>query len=403
MIVAVYGIPRSGKDTFITEVVKKCNGYHVKGSEFLNRISINKYGNKFRQLDNREQNEVRILFTHEVKKMQEKYDLVIVDGHYSFPSNDKYTSVFTKEDLDLYDAFFYLKRTGEEIIRNFYSGNKSDYSEYLLSPERVEDWISFEINNMKEIVENNDKDFIVLDSDPYAIDFVANFKITSKEIATLIVNNILKRSYNKVILTDLDKTISINDLTNDFIEYSNLDPHFPKTIFKGDYYTRYQFSRFHNYLLTSQNYSESINYALNKLELNNYLINDLKKIKNEWLIIALTTGMIDAWSLFNKEHELFDQIYGFNREVIITPLVKKLVSKYLKNSVTTIAIGDSIIDLGMINEADKGFLVSMQKLDKRIIYYHNEKPLSNCIKQLPYSNYKYDFIQEGDLDDKSIK
>ena len=402
MIISIYGIPRSGKDTFINKVIaKNGNAFHLKGSETLNELSFNFFDCKFRQLDDVRQEQIRVEFTKHAKELEKKYGLIIVDGHYSFPDGDKYRVVFTKADLELYDAFFYLKRTGEEIIRNFNSDNKKDYSEQLLSSEKSEAWMEFEIRWMQQEIENSDKDFIVLDSDPLSIDYVSNYKKTSRDIAEEIAGLIHKQANGrKVVLTDLDKTVSINDLTNDFIEHSGLDSHFPKVVFKGDYYTSYQFDRFHNYLFNSPNYNESIQYSLNRLVLNEHVINDLSKLKDDGsCVIALTTGMVDAWSIKNNELNLFENIYGCskNNQIVITPFTKKLIAKHLSQKTDVLAIGDSVIDLGMILESKKGYIVSMTKLDKRIIKAYENGKVDKTIFQPPYSVYKYDFVKEEEV------
>lgn len=401
MIIAIYGIPRSGKDTFINGILsKKSNSFHLKGSSKLNEIAHSKYGCSFRELNSSKQEEIRIDFTNYAKGLESSYSLILVDGHYSFPSENGFRVVFTKEDLELYDAFFYLKRTPEEIFRNFHNGDKEDYASLLLNEAKCEEWINFEINNMKTTVEDVEKDFIVLDSDPASSRFVAEFGNKSNECAKRIANEtIAKANGRKVVLTDLDKTISINDLTNDFMRKANLDPRFPKVIFKGDYYTQYQFYRFHNWLINVPNYEEAVLFSLKHLVINEYLLNDLYNLKKDACVIALTTGMADAWNKKNQELNVFDKIYGFGEksQLVITPLIKRLVARYVTLQYKTISIGDSIIDLGMLSETTKGYLISMTKLDKRIVQHNGTMPIGKTIYQPNYSSFKYDFIKEEKL------
>lgn len=401
MIVAIYGIPRSGKDTFINEIIsRKPNSFHLKGSSKLNEIAYSKYGCSFRELDIFKQDEIRIEFTKYAKELESCYSLIIVDGHYSFPGENGFKSVFTKEDLELYDAFFYLKRTPKEISRNFHNGGKENYASLLLDENKCEEWINFEICNMKEVVEDACKDFIVLDSDSISLDFVTEFENLSNECAKRIADEVVVLANGrKVVLTDLDKTVSINDLTNDFIIKANLDSRFPKAIFKGDYYTQYQFYKFHNWLMSVPNYDEAVSFSLKHLVINEYVLNDLYNLKKEACVIALTTGMADAWSKKNQGLNVFDKIYGFGKEnqLVITPLIKKLVARYVTSRCETIAFGDSIIDLGMLSESKKGYLVSMTKLDKRIIACNETTQIADNIYQPKYSSFKYDFIKEGEI------
>ena len=401
MIVAIYGIPRSGKDTFINEIIKrKTNSYHLKGSENLNRIANKFYNCSFKELGTEKQIIIREEFIKYAKSIEKNYDFIIVDGHYSFPVEGQYKTVFTDYDLNLYDAFFYLNRNPDEIIRNYESGEKKEYKEYLLSAESIFKWEEFEISEMKDRVEAIDKDFIILDSDSLATDFVCEYKNTSKSIAISIANSIKEEASNKrIILTDLDKTLSINDLTDDFMINSGLNLKKPKSIFKGDFYTSYQFYSFHKFLLSSKNYDESIQYAVDRIRLNQELIDDLNNYRNGCYVVGITTGILDAWNKLNEKNNLFNCAFGKNNtyDTIITPLIKKLIAKYLAKDSDVMAIGDSIIDIGMLMEAKKGYLISMNKLDKRIIDIYEKKGLKSNIYQLSYSNYKYDFLKEDSL------
>ena len=401
MIIAIYGISRCGKDTFIGEILKKRKGsYHIKGSETLKQLALSHYNKDFKSLNYEEQNRVRTLFVEYAKTIQKEYRLVIVDGHYSFPGENGFKTVFTEDDLNLYDAFFYLNRTPEEITRNFNSGDKRDYKDVLLDPNKVTEWINFEISTLKKVIESKEKDFIVLDSNPFAVEYVSKYRKSTKKKALEIVKAIrdLAGSRN-VVLTDLDKTISINDLTNDFIDYSGLNPLTPKKIFKDDYYTDYQFTVFHNYLLHSWNYDESIRHANQKLALNQTLINDITLIKKDSIVVGISTGLTDAWDYRNKSLGLCDLIIGFNNKtkIVVTPFLKKLVSRYLSKTNRVLAIGDSIIDLGMLLEADKGYLISATKLDQRIINYYERDGITKKLFQPKHSLFKYDFLEEDDI------
>ena len=401
MIISVYGIPRSGKDTFIGKILTgNADAYHLQGSKTLNEIATEQFGCKFRELTASQQNDVRILFTRRAKELETQHDLVIVDGHYAFPRDNGYQSVLTDADLHLYDAFFYLKTSGAEIARNFNSDDKRDYTEHLLSADKVEEWIDFEIGNMQPIVESQGKDFVVLDSDEAAVGFVCRFAKTSEQIAQDVADKIAATAKGKnIVLTDLDKTVSINDLTDDFMRSANIAPDFAKTVFAGDYYTRYQFQVFHERLASAPNYAEAVRNALDKLVINDNLIKDLFAMKEKGCVVALTTGMKDAWAEKNKDLQLFDAIFGYGKQerLVITPLIKKLVAKCLTKRCEVVAIGDSVIDLGMLTAADKGYLLAMNKLDKRIIFQYDKGNIAKTLFQPKYSTFKYDFTKEEEI------
>jgi hypothetical protein len=53
-----------------------------------------------------------------------------------------------------------------------------------------------------------------------------------------------------------------------------------------------------------------------------------------------------------------------------------------------------MIDVQMLETADKGFIVTGEKLNAGVVAYLNANP-DTRIKQLSYNNFKYDKIEEG--------
>ena len=59
MKIAIYGISCAGKDTFISEVIKRFPYFtHIKGSTRLNEISQKSYGCTFRKIDFKKPEEI---------------------------------------------------------------------------------------------------------------------------------------------------------------------------------------------------------------------------------------------------------------------------------------------------------------------------------------------------------
>jgi len=392
MIISIYGISRSGKDTLIKKITNCCDAYHLEGSKTLNIISNKKYNLMFKELSQNKQDEIRKDFAKYAKTKENDYEFVIVDGHYSFPHENGYKKVFTEEDLSLYDSFFYLKRSSEEIKRNYNAGDKKDYNSVLTSSEKIDEWIGYEIENMRVEVENIMKDFIIINSDEFAVECVINHKKTSFNIAMEIVKDIQKKNKNKkIILSDLDKTISENDITNNLIDKLRLNLDYTKVIFDNNIYTEYQFYRFHTWLKSSIMYDEKIKTLVNDVIINNDLSNDIKKCKSDYFVIGITTGLDKAWNEINYKFMLFDSIYGNYNNIPMTPFIKKLVCRLLVQKYEVIAIGDSIIDLEMLKESCKGYLVSWNKIDSRIENMYIEGKIGKDMYQPIYSKCKYNW------------
>jgi soluble P-type ATPase len=78
----------------------------------------------------------------------------------------------------------------------------------------------------------------------------------------------------------------------------------------------------------------------------------------------------------------------------ISTLVKQAIAEELKAlGKNVIAIGDSPIDIGMLEAADKGFIVAVQKLGAGVMQYFVKNPKTK-IRQLSYSQHKYKGIKE---------
>ena len=408
MKIAIYGVSRCGKDYLIEKTVEKMEGnlVHIKGSETLNTLALKRFGIKFKLLDEKSQEILRKEFTILIKDMEKKYENIVVDGHFSFPDGDGFKTVFTQEDLNLYDAFFYLNKSAELIRDNCMRNDKKQFEEFLNSEENINNWKRFEIENMKKEVVSQNKDFIILDdSTTTSAEFISEYIKKDWRTVTItkkIINSLKEKIKNcdEIVLTDLDKTLSIDDLTNDFVKYSNLEGKKIKNIFSGDYYTTYQFYKFHNYLALSKDFNCAVDYAIGKIGYNTALIKELENKKPGTAIIGITTGMADAWNKINKKLKILDSLIGKSTfkidgiDTYITPQIKGMVANELKNlGKKVLSVGDSYIDLEMLTLSHRGYLVAMLKLDKRIekrVEYLKDKNIA----QLNFNKFKYEKIRE---------
>jgi len=412
MKVAVYGISKSGKDYLLEHLVKLLNGIaiHVKGSQSLRAISEKSYGISFHSLTSDQQNHVRSLFIEELKNYEKQYRVVFVDGHYSFPSSgNEFKIAFTESDMLAYDVFFYLNRTANRIKLNAETTPTHQYYSVLIDEEKTIAWMEFDRNGLKMECNKTGIDLIVLDDNfdeniAFLVDYIENYyEYSSKSILDKIMTSLAPKitSSKTVILVDCDKTISVNDITVDYLNEGQLDINIVKTIFKGDFYSSYQFYRFHKYLHTVSNLNHIVQMATQRIIPNNNLIDDMKQMPNETYIVGITTGIADAWADWNQSNPLFDFLIGkcvcksiSDLNIFVTPSIKEQLAKELRKlGYFVIAIGDSIIDMGMIQNADKGILVASTKIDKRILDYM--KNIENSkIAQPVYNNVKYPNVEE---------
>jgi len=408
MLIGVYGISRVGKDHFISEIVAKSNANmkHISGSYHLAVLAKEIYQKDFVLLNQEEKKLVREKFTSKVKLEENSYLVIFVDGHYSFPKEDNdFEVVITQDDIDLYDVFIYLDKSSESIYSNSIN-DKKHFSKFLMNIENIDKWKKFDKSGLKYVVESNNKKWIVINefydySSQFFIDFFSNYEMfDTRKIINGIIDEIesCNNGKKKVVLLDCDKTLSVNDITISLINEMNYDKNILKKIFSGDDYTDYQFYNLQKYITQSGSYTNSIKNAIKNQEYNNKLLENLSSLKNTTKI-ALTTGVGDAWYEINKQKHIFDFLVGkglskdYFNFYVTSKFKEEFTLALLVRGYTVTAVGDSIIDIGMLERADKGILVSMLKLDKRIVEYFDKNPNSK-ITQFSNNLYKYSGVKE---------
>ena len=161
MKLVLYGISCSGKDTFINTFLTDYSCFkYIHGSKRLSEISNENYGADFQKLPTGTQNNIRKLFVSELTNMNN----IIVDGHYCFPIDNEFETVFSDEDKNLYDVFLYLRVKPEEAHTRISVSDKNMRFKNL-SIEEISLWQDKEISELRDICFAAHKEFIVLDED----------------------------------------------------------------------------------------------------------------------------------------------------------------------------------------------------------------------------------------------
>jgi thymidylate kinase len=412
MNIALYGISRSGKNYLIECLLKSLNNktsgtlFHVNGSGILDKLSIDKFGIPLRDTDENMKNQLRPMFYDELAVLGNDYQHKIVDAHYCFYKNDVFKIAFTDKDRDINDIFFYLDTPADIIIeRANRDTEKKDVA--FMTEETVNDWKEFEIQSLRRICLDQGKEFIVLDSNiEDCIDFfetlllgTRDIMLESKKIAEYIITQYkeLIDKYKNIILIDCDRTISNNDTTYDFCESMSIDKQKLKNIFLGEYYSSYQFFRASK-LYSGKDislYEKASSNAMGKVVLNMPLIEDIKQNGDSYLSIGITSGILRTWKKIQGKHNFPSIIVGGcnlkTDRIIVSSAVKYQLVKLLhEEGKYIIAVGDSMVDIDMLNEAGKGFIVAQEKINGTIKTYL--KTTKTKIMQLEYSKLHYDDI-----------
>lgn len=412
MCIGLYGISRSGKNFLIDSLVKRINRkqektlFHVNGSGALDAISRRLFSTPLKDTTEEQKEQLRSVFCDEVAGLDNGFKYSIVDGHYSFPVNDGFKVVFTGKDRDLYDMLFYLDTPAGKILEY---ANKDSVKKNVafMTEKEIDAWKNFEIDGLRNICRAQNKELIVLDNNTEeALDFFERYLfdntgiiLDAEKTAQSIIaehRNIIDR-YTSIILLDCDRTISNNDTTYDFCAYLGIDKSVLKEIFAGERYSSYQFFRTAKLYARKDRalYDNAGIHAARQAVLNYPLIDDIKNNGREYLSIGITSGVLKTWETIQAKLGFPQMIAGGSNlntdKIVVSRAVKYQLARLLHaEGKYIIAVGDSAVDIDMLEEADKGFIVAQEKINNGIDAYF--KKTKSEIMQLAYSQHYYDYI-----------
>ena len=311
-----------------------------------------------------------------VNEENELNDIVFVDGHYSFLEKGQFKVVFTDADRDCYDHFFYLD-TNSELIREISQRSEGEKQNLEITVEDIDYWKSFEKEAMSKVCELLGKELIILDEDTNAcIEFITSWVLNFdqlynfEKLAKSAIDSVLldqSEAPNSALLIDCDNTISMNDTTFVLCQELGIDKQQLKDIYIGDRYTSYQFFKVNRMLSTfsPQEIKTAAQKAYDRIEMASEIVDLIESNKYE-LTLALTSGLLDIWSHKLVNELKMDYSLGnavFDSQLFVTPMFKKSVAMALKSKgIRVTAIGDSIIDVPMLEASDLGILVAHSKL-----------------------------------------
>jgi soluble P-type ATPase len=210
----------------------------------------------------------------------------------------------------------------------------------------------------------------------------------------MLKNANIDSSCNTIIVTDCDKTLSIEDTTNIACDIKSVDKEVFKEIYSGDRYSNYQAWLANRYIVDNNIFDEEIiQEVAGKTHFNNAVIVDLQS-KKSVQILALSAGFAKSWEAILRKGNIPAQVLTSNNG-IVSKYVKYFVVKLLKKQGKFIvAIGDSLLDGLMLKEANVGYIATTKGHRKNV-----EEFLRNnqAIRQLKYFDYQYDFLTSDEF------
>lgn len=265
-----------------------------------------------------------------------------------------------------------------------------------------------ELRAIREACRKIPKELIVFDDEvPDCIGFLSEMIEQRGHIpfdSERILDNILAdheeifSRHKNILLVDCDRTITDNDTTYNFCEQLNIEGEFIKKKLQPDKYTLYQF------YCVAKKYTErsaaafksASAFALECAVINSRLIADIRNNMSGFLTVGITCGVRYTWDKMRQRLGFPDILIGGshlkNDSYIISAYTKgRLAERLLAMGKHVVAVGDSPLDVEMLEVADKGFLVAQEKLNLGIEEYLLQKE-STRIRQLCYSKHLYDGI-----------
>jgi phosphoserine phosphatase len=272
----------------------------------------------------------------------------------------------------------------------------------------IEAWKRFEIQALRKICEAAGKEFVVLDNTiADCIDYFETLLLgtrpvllSSVKIAERIIdeNRALIRNARKIILLDGDRTMTNNDASWRFCELLGIGKETLDDIYRGGHYSLYQFFRAAKLYATFAPASreEAARRAGEEALINEALLTDILQNGAGALTIGITSGILETWrNIQTRFHFPAILAGGSNLErdrYIVGRAVKYHLARLLRAAGKyVIAVGDSDIDLAMLEASDRGFIVAQEKRRPSLERYFQTPDTK--IMQLAYSVFQYDGLE----------
>ncbi|KAH8814605.1 uracil phosphoribosyltransferase-domain-containing protein [Flagelloscypha sp. PMI_526] len=401
-VVGLYGLPGCGK-TFLLEQLKTQLGErsfaYFEGSSALSSIVPGGL-EAFKQLDDQEKDLIRVRTIHQTAKDSATSGRVgIVTGHLLFWDMKTDTaaaqSVWTNGDAETYTHIFYLDIPADVVAHR--RQNDSSRARPTTSVELLEKWQSTERKQLREIclahgiffsVVSPDKiPSLLLDVERHTEDY--NLSCAEKQLDTIFRDV----SAGNVFVFDGDRTLIPEDtgalfselMLNAGLEIGNEDP--VKAVFQSS--LGYSYAAFRQVALVYEainegKFHEFCQKIADSVTIYPQMILLLEHAAQRGIsAVVFTCGLQTIWEkiLAKAGYSETVKVVGSGRienGFVVTGEVKGALVARLQNvhHKCVCAFGDSVLDLPMLKEADRAFVVVGEKKRRSV---QMEKALLNAI------------------------
>ena len=215
--------------------------------------------------------------------------------------------------------------------------------------------------------------------------------LTAPQVSRMNADKVISAASGKtrIILSDGDKTLTVEDLTKSVSIPEELKVHH---VFQGDRYTTYQFWKVRQPYASLNDLDDRYAPALSNVHFDESILKDLSKI--DGLKVIVTAGLEDLWSKAATVSGVMDMAVGSKTNGLsnMSQLGKAYLCRYLEDAgFQVIALGDNMVDYYMLMEASKGYVIAHAKknssLQKTVL-------AGTKLKQPSYNQVKFDGVEE---------
>lgn len=389
VVIGVYGVSGCGKSYLLQELKTKLGEEQfsfIEGSEVISELVPGGLA-EFQDLTEEEKRIYRaVAIDHVGKEGKLNGKATVVAGHYMFwgEGAEERTPVWTLRDQTTFTHIIYLSVPVHLLLARRTDDLERNRS--VVSAADLHQWQETEKNDLRRICGQHGILFAVLPSVPdlseRAADLIKNFgQHTEAEnmlLAEKRLDTILKSTpsgLEKMLVIDADRTLSATDTGHLFWEHVGGLPCVStlKTVLKTIFNTYgYSHTAFRQATLLYQEISASPDFdaicdaVAEATSLYSGMISLLRAVTNTTHVgvIIVTCGLSQVWEQVLAREGFAGQVRVIGNglimdDLIVTPVVKKAVVSRLQklHQLEVWAFGDSVLDIGMMIEADHAIVV----------------------------------------------
>lgn len=359
--IVICSLSCAGKTTLIKRLQDVCDIEAVEGAKTLQKIA-NVSKEAFKDLDRDSKQKARARFLDYLKNLKTPKTLV-VDGHYSFwRENGDFEIAMSDEDFRTYDAVLFLDIDTEELQKRILQRDKKH-----IERESLRCWYEFELLGLQQQCQKHNTFFSVINDDVY---FLARFieSLATKD-PYLLPHKVFERFYTqyhktlqkhkKIFLVDCDGTLTKQDSVKEFYKHKEVSHYIiPNAFCNHRFYGFYQF-----FCLTQRRLEIEESLFLSICQKVYHHIALYPKFvrflcEQEATIVAITAGIRPIYHLLFAQHNIPFLLVSNDRQSIVSQETKAYFAKALRElGYEVLAIGNGIVDIPMLLNAERGFLV----------------------------------------------